>query len=282
MSLRANGLLRPPALHLETGWLGRCDGSTITTGEGGDEICGSHRAISVRNALAALRRPRRDLWPALHRLAREAAPAPVRAAPARRRMAEAGYLTWLRPPLRDQAMEDMARITTAENWSWADSVRSHAATPGLLIGLANRDWLAASYGARFAHPFLHPAFVDAIARQGGRLGYAGRTDVMRRVFGDLLPDPILARETKASFNSAFHGEATRAFAQDWDGTGIDPTVVDVEVLLSLWLAPASTRELRLCFRRHGWPARSRGWADEAGTRGLRHFRARGSSGRIFS
>ena len=37
-SLRANGLLWPPALHLETGWMGRASGATVITGEGGDEI----------------------------------------------------------------------------------------------------------------------------------------------------------------------------------------------------------------------------------------------------
>ena len=47
-SLRANGLLWPPALHLETGWMGRASGATVITGEGGDEIFGTHRASSVR------------------------------------------------------------------------------------------------------------------------------------------------------------------------------------------------------------------------------------------
>jgi Asparagine synthase len=236
-SLSANGLLWPPALHLETGWLGHCSGTTVITGEGGDEILGSHRVTSLRYALAAVHNPLSEFRPALRRLRRDAAPARWRAASARRRMVATGYLTWLRPPLRDQAIAYIASSTTAERWSWADAVRSHASTPGLLIGLANRDWLAAPFGARFAHPFLRPGFVDAVAREGGRLGYAGRTDAMRQIFGDALPPDVLARESKASFNSVFHGPATRAFARDWDGSGVDPSLVDVEVLRSLWMAP---------------------------------------------
>ncbi len=236
-SLRANGLLWPPALHLETGWMGRASGATVITGEGGDEIFGTHRASSVRALLVALRQPQTDLRPAVRRLARDAAPARARAASARRKMADSGFLNWLRPPLRDQVSADVAQLTTAGNWSWADAVRTHALTPGLLLGLANRDWLAASFGARFAHPFLRPAFVDAVARQGGRLGYAGRTDAMRRIFGDVLPEAVLARQTKATFNTAFHGQATRSFARGWDGTGVDPDLVDVEALRSCWLAP---------------------------------------------
>jgi asparagine synthase (glutamine-hydrolysing) len=106
----------------------------------------------------------------------------------------------------------------------------------LTLGLANRGWLAAAFGAKFLHPFLQAHFVDAVARDGGRHGYATRTEAMRRIFGELLPDEVLARTTKASFNSAFHGQATRAFAQTWDGAGVDPEMVDVDVLRSLWMA----------------------------------------------
>jgi asparagine synthetase B (glutamine-hydrolysing) len=218
------------------GWLSRARGATVITGKGGDEIFGARRATSLSAFLAAVRGSRRDRRPTLHRLAREAAPARVRVASARRRMAATGYLTWLRPPISDDALDEVARLTAAESWSWAKAVRAHARMPALTLGLANRDWMAASFGARFSHPFLHPAFVDAVARQGGRLGYAGRTDAMRRIFGDLLPDAVLARQTKASFNTVFHGRATRAFAGNWDGSGVDPDVVDVEVLRSLWLA----------------------------------------------
>ncbi len=235
-SLHAHGLLWPPALHLETAWLSRASGATVISGEGGDEIFGTHRATSLRLFMRACRNERGDVGPALGRLAREAAPLRVRAAAARRRMAGAGYLAWLQPPLRDNAMAHIAQLSAAQPWSWANNIRSHARTPALLLGLANRDWLAGRFGARFVHPFLVPDFVDAVASHGGRFGYAGRTDAMRRLFRDLLPDPVLARSTKASFNSAFHGRATRNFARAWDGSGVDPAVVDVDVLRSLWLA----------------------------------------------
>ncbi len=235
-SLRAHGLLWPPALHLETAWMGRASGATVITGEGGDEIFGAHRATSLQLLLRSLREQRGDVRPALRKLAREAAPARIRLPSARRRIAGAGHLTWLRPPLRDQALDDLACIAAGEPWSWSETVRAYARTPALRLGLANRDWLATSFGARFAHPYLEPTFVDAVARQGGRLGYVDRTEAMRRLFGDLLPDALLARTTKASFNTAFHGDATRAFARSWDGSGVDPDIVDVEVLRSSWLA----------------------------------------------
>ena len=63
-----------------------------------------------------------------------------------------------------------------------------------------------------------------------------RTAAMRSLFGDLLPDAILARRSKAYFNRAFMGEETRAFAQRWDGSGLDHDLVDPELLRAEWLS----------------------------------------------
>ena len=236
-SLRANGLLWPPTLHLENGWLARAQGTTIITGEGGDEVLGPHRATPLRTAAQLLRHHPRDLdLLLLRRVVREAAPAGARVTAARRRMSRTGYLSWLRPPFRDEALTQVASLTARVPWSWSNSLRGHLGMPALVLALANRDWLAAAYGARFIHPLLDPGFVDAVARHGGPLGYAGRTDAMRRIFGDLLPPAVLARSTKAAFNKAYNGSATRSFAEAWDGTGIDPRVVDIGTLRTLWLA----------------------------------------------
>ena len=188
-SLSTHGLLWPPALHLDTGWLGRARGATVITGEGGDEILGPRRATTLRTLLGAIRHQSSQLGPSLLReAAKEVAPARVRAAGAERRLSTLGYLNWLRDPWRTQALHDIAEFTTSERWSWAEAVRSHPRCTALLLGLRNRDWLAATFGARFVHPFLRSNFVDAIARHGGSLGYAGRTAAMRELFGDLLPD----------------------------------------------------------------------------------------------
>ena len=236
-SLEAHGLLWPPTLHLATGWLDRARGATIITGEGGDDVFGPHRATPLRVLARLLRGHPSSLRPSLIRkMAEGAAPAPVRAALACRKMSRGGHLAWLHPPVRQRALQDLARQTTYERWSWADAVRSHPTSPGLVLGEANRTWLGAKYGARFVHPFLDPRFVDAVARDGGRLGYPGRTETMRRIFADLLPEALLSRSTKATFNAAYHGQATHEFAQRWDGTGVDAAVVDVDVLRSMWLA----------------------------------------------
>jgi len=236
-SLNEHGLLWPPTLHLATGWLGRARHATIITGEGGDEILGPHRATPLRVLAQALRHhPTSVRSPLLRRTIRGAAPAPVRAAAARRKLSQSDDLPWLRQPLRNRALEDIVHSRAHEPWAWRDAVRSIPYRRALVLGEANRTWLGAAYGARFVHPLLDANFVDAVARHGGPLGYAGRTDAMRRIFGDLLPDAILTRSTKATFNTAFCGPATHAFARQWDGAGINAALVDVRSLRSLWLA----------------------------------------------
>ena len=57
---------------------------------------------------------------------------------------------------------------------------------------------------------------------------------MTSLFGDLLPEDVLDRRTKASFDGAFWNEPSRAFARRWDGSGVDDDVVDVDALRAEW------------------------------------------------
>jgi asparagine synthase (glutamine-hydrolysing) len=60
--------------------------------------------------------------------------------------------------------------------------------------------------------------------------------VLRSLFPDLLPDSVLGRTTKATFNAAFWGRHTRHFAEVWSGGGVDAELVDSEVLRSIWVS----------------------------------------------
>ncbi len=246
-SLRERGLLWPPALHLSAAWLQRAEGATILTGEGGDEVLGPHRAAAMHFlARTLLRRPAK-LRPALLKtVAGSVAPKPLRVRAARKDLVNNGALAWLRSPLRELALTEIAELSAQEPWPAAKALRDHLNEPALLIGEANRTWLAAFYGARFVHPFLDSGFVEAVARDGGRWGYTSRTEAMSRIFGAFLPEAVITRKTKARFNEAVHGHLTRAFATNWDGTGVDRACVDVDTLRSLWLdefVPAGTTAL---------------------------------------
>jgi asparagine synthase (glutamine-hydrolysing) len=75
-----------------------------------------------------------------------------------------------------------------------------------------------------------------VAAHGGRHGLGDRTATLRGLFAALLPDEVLTRQDKATFGPAFFGPASRSFARDWDGGGIDAALVDAGALRRTWLA----------------------------------------------
>jgi hypothetical protein len=84
---------------------------------------------------------------------------------------------------------------------------------------------------------------------------------MRRFFGDLLPEPVLARTTKASFDEAFWNRHSRAFAASWESEGVDVEIVDVAALGREWSSPAPNPRSYLLFQA-AWLERSRGTAPD--------------------
>jgi asparagine synthase (glutamine-hydrolysing) len=94
--------------------------------------------------------------------------------------------------------------------------------------------IASPYGATVSSPLLDDRFVAALTTFG-RGGPGTRTEVMRRLFGDLLPDPILSRRDKAGFTEAFFGPTSKQFAREWTGAGIPAELVDAEALREVWL-----------------------------------------------
>ena len=85
-------------------------------------------------------------------------------------------------------------------------------------------------GVELVHPFLAPAFRAALVRSP----FVGRTGAFRALVGDVLPDAILARRTKSSFDEAFFARQPLEFAKSWDGSGVDESIVDPEALAAEW------------------------------------------------
>jgi asparagine synthase (glutamine-hydrolysing) len=86
-------------------------------------------------------------------------------------------------------------------------------------------------------PFLAPRFFRAILSEVPEEGFPSRNAAFESFFGDLLPAAVARRTSKAVFTEAFWGPDSRDFANGWDGTGLDPSLVDPEALRSHWLRP---------------------------------------------
>jgi asparagine synthase (glutamine-hydrolysing) len=68
---------------------------------------------------------------------------------------------------------------------------------------------------------------------------------------------VCARPTKAAFDDVFWNRYTRAFLQEFDGTGVDEELVDVEALRRRWLEPAEGRARDMVPLQAAWLAADR-------------------------
>lgn len=234
-SLRRHGVLYPAALHSHGAMFERLEPGSLLTGEGGDAVLGNRRGT----ALALVRRRRINT-----EVARAAAdallPRPLQRLRTQALLKNSHQARWLQPrALAEHARRAAADIAAepllypASTW-FITRMRSFATIQH------NHSAIAAEYGLRASDPLLDRGFLAALAPAGGRLGYPSRTMAMRALFSDVLPREALIRSTKASFNMAHTGGVTKEFARTWDGSGVDPTLVDVERLRQVWLSDQPT------------------------------------------
>ena len=115
--------------------------------------------------------------------------------------------------------------------------------------------VAAEHDVAATHPLLSSGFLSAMSALGGAGGFLDRAHVLRDVFPDVLPERTARRADKAVFDGPVWGERVRSFATRWDGSGVDPALVDVEALRASWLS--GQRDYRTLLLLHSaWCART--------------------------
>ncbi len=253
-SLAEHGPLWPPLIHT---WpaifeLGR--GGAILTGEGGDELFEVRRATPLRRVVAY---PRAVSRPLVADLVGWAAPRPVRHRRLRAELRDS-QPPWLRPQAARRWSDELLAWTLDEPYRWGPAVRRRVSDRGHRVGSHNLAVLAGRHGAALHHPLLSLGFVAALVGSAGPLGFPGRTSAMRALFGDLLPDAVLARTDKAYTDSVIFAASTRAFAREWNGAGLDPADVDDEAfrasLLGSPVHPGVALALQAAWRADRAPA----------------------------
>lgn len=231
-SLERRGPLWPAALHTYDVFLDHVDGAQLLTGEGGDEVISASRITPISILVRERRRPRRALVAAS---ARAAVPNALRGPYVRRRAATQAHFPWLRGQAV-RALADVEADLACTPLRWDRALPAMVSRRAAAVMEANYERLAAEHDVTAHHPLRGKQFIGALAADGGCWGYRGRTDLMRTLFGDILPDAVLARTTKARFNAVRFGSVEREFARSWDGAGVDADLVDAEVLRSHWLS----------------------------------------------
>ena len=230
--LRRHGLLWPSHLHLQLPTLEAARGGAVVTGVGGDEILGGVRFVRTAAVLAARVRPEpRDLL----RVGYAAAPAAVKRLVLERRFRTFG--PWLRPGARRRVLGSLARLAAAEPHRFERRLQWWLGLPYVQAAERNMAYLAAQADALLVNPLLDPRFVASIAALPQERRFASRDGAMRLLFGDLLPDAILTRRTKASFDHVDAAARRLELLERWDGEGVDPELVDPDVLRVEWARP---------------------------------------------
>lgn len=231
--LRRHGVFWPPMLYGDIPLLEVLRGGTLLTGEGGDEVLGidDHRIAPFTRVV---RSPRTFQRRHLKQMAVAVTPARVRAH--RDLQRPDTQAPWLKAPARAEMRAVMLEQQAAERLSYAASVRAGCRIRANVLADRNEDLVAREYDVELMSPFTDPFIVESLARDGGRLGRGDRTTVLRWLVGDLLPDAVLSRTSKALFNDTFLTDHTREFARRWSGAGVDPELVDVGVLRERWMS----------------------------------------------
>lgn len=224
-SILQRGILWPEAVHLQGPLLGSLEaGSSLLTGEGGDNVLTGGRAAPWFHLLRT--------WPPKRRMVA----ASVRSMRRRRNGRVMPIPEWLTNRAKEEFR--LALEGLSEPLMWNRRTRSVLDSAPAQVLFPNVRASIAAHGLVPVMPFVEADFLAALAREGGRTGFGGRTAVFRHLVGDLLPDEVLSRATKASFNETRWGDDERDFALTWDGTGADPEWVDAELLRRAWLGTA--------------------------------------------
>jgi hypothetical protein len=238
-SLLQDGLRFPPNAHSIVPVSRALGGGTIVIGVGGDELLAAwrwrHRSAALRRPLrnGVLRGPR-----AAAVLAFGAAPTPVRRWVFQRRTSKelrAGNdgFGWLTPAGRRAVL---AGLVDGENQPvhWADFIAWTAQRRATIEVKATVSRLAQVEGVDAFAPLLEPRVLAALATARNGRGWSNRTEAMIDIVGNRLPREILTRRSKASFVNAFWGPRSREFVRNWNGSGVDPELVDIEGLRKEW------------------------------------------------
>ena len=234
--LRRHGLLWPFNTHFHVPIVEQAAGGTVVTGFAGDELALLSMAARAERFLARPHRPRvEDLLV----LGLALSPRAVRTTVHRRRArGELGALPWLTDGGRHLATQAAGRQDGRVPLGWDAKVRKYLWRGRYFrVCVASFARIGEDHGVRVVHPFVDPRVLDALARAGGFAGFGDRDDLVGILFGDLLPEAVVTRPTKAAFTDSLWTDIAIDFARSWSGDGDLPACVDREALHRNWLGP---------------------------------------------
>jgi asparagine synthase (glutamine-hydrolysing) len=247
--LLAHGVRWPPLLHAEEATLPHVAGAVYVMGNGGDELTFPTRAGTLQllasgrlvRDRAAARAIADDLRPRLARL---------------RRSDDARIPSWVRANAYDRLRPLLRRHPYDEGFRWARVLPHRTSAPWALRGNANLTGHIGELGTELLQP-LTDRVIASMLGACGRWGPPDRGTAARLLYGDTTPKAVLGRRDKGEFSAAVFGPASRAFVEQWDGSGLPDDLVDAERVLEAWNDP-SPIYTSFALLQHAWLMQRRG------------------------
>lgn len=231
--LRRHGLLWPANTYFHVPILQRATGGSLLTGVDGDGLLSGWRWPPVSSSASLHERARR--WAAYAvRASIDASPPALRNLAGRRQFRPS---PWIRTDAWPEIARQLMAAWELEPRRWDERLAWWSRRRYLACTRWSMALLAADHDVEVSHPLLDPGFLAALAREGGSTGLGDRTTAMHTLFADILPDPVLHRHSKAYFDGAMWGPYSRTFIDQWDGSGIDTSLVDADRLRREWQKP---------------------------------------------
>lgn len=237
--LTAFGVVWPFNTHLHGVICRDAAGGTLLTGFGGDELAASSSTRWAAKALAN----RRTLTPRkMLSIAHFGSPRPLRYLadlPSSRPDRE--DFPWLTRKGLAQATHQWAANSSTIPMGWGKVLREWVPRSRYfeMVKQSMSD-LASLHRVRVVHPFVEASVLQAFASHSPFVGMPGRRAIMELLVGDLLPAEVITRTSKASFTPSLWNGESREFAHQWDGTGLDESLVRPDIVRREWLGSDPT------------------------------------------
>jgi asparagine synthase (glutamine-hydrolysing) len=141
---------------------------------------------------------------------------------------------WLRTDVARHIAYEYAAAAISYPLRWDLALARYWRGRHLQCALASLDALAGDHDVMVASPFVEPSVLSTYASAAGARGPGSRGSALVALFGDLLPENLLRRSTKAGFTGSFWNRSSQSFVDEWAGAGIDERLVCLEGLRAEW------------------------------------------------
>ena len=232
--LRMHGTVYPSNAHFMAPIAEEAAGGTLVTGIGGDELFLFRSRLSLLRSSLLEPGARRRKAPVA--LMQTLMPRSIYA-PHVLSLTQTS-LPWLLPHANALLRRELVRQEMGVGWRWSTTVSNcWWRAKRRLAHVSTLQAITADCGVSIVHPFMSTRLLSAAIRAAPLTGFASRTVGMTALFGDVLPEEVLRRRSKAIFNDVFFSHISRRLVAEWDGAGLEELPINPNKLKHTWSQP---------------------------------------------